>query len=318
MSFPEFLRSDLTTIRRAVSLGIGLALISVLVVVADTGAILNTLESVELGWYGVAFVIFTLGYFPATYRWLQLQRSIGYNPDVGATFEIVAISLGLNKVLPANLGDFSRSKVTERYFDVRNHAELLSLVAVERAADFFIALLLFTTSFALITSGAFLQTRSFIVAIGTFVAIVTVIVVFWLVRQRVAEWIPGPLSNQLEAAFSVADALSTTTLAVLFITTVSRWLLTGVVFVAVGRSIGVSPGFLVALALISGMSLVSVLPITPAGIGPSETVGVGILVASGVAYPTAISLSLLQRTFGVFWMGLIGLLIFLARWALFR
>jgi uncharacterized membrane protein YbhN (UPF0104 family) len=279
---------------------------------ADIGTLLATIATVDTSWYSVALICFLCSYLPTIYRWQLLQRTLGYDPTLVSTFEILAISLGLNKILPANAGDLTRSKLTQRYYDVTSHTELLSLVAVARLLDFVVALLLFCLG-AFSVAATIVSSEWVWVGIGAGLAAAGLVIMWWGLYSGIRSYVPDVFTETVEAALGGVRQLTGTTFALVVVATVIRWLLGTLVFICVGYAVGYIPSVMLSLALISGMSLVSVLPITPGGIGASETAGVGILVAAGIAYPTAVTLALLQRTFGVLWMGAIGATVYIVR-----
>lgn len=298
---------------RIASLAFGLGILVALVAIADPQSLIRYFSRIDLRWYIVAFLIFLLGYVPAIYRWLLLQRTVGYQSEVLSTFEIVAVSLGLNKVLPANAGDFTRTKVSERYYDVHDHVELMSLVAVERFADFIIVFVLFFTSSALLAADV-VPSVAYLLGAGGVVGTLFLTVLFtWLVRTDRIRFLPDLFIRTFESATDGIGQLTRKTLALVLIATVVRWLLTGLVFLLVGQAVGYTPSIPLALSVVCGMSAISILPITPGGLGASEAAGVGILVSAGTPYSISITLTIVQRTFGVVWIGAIGTTVYLVR-----
>lgn len=74
-------------------------------------------------------------YVPFSLRWRTLTSAVGYDLSLSQYSEIVAVSAGLNKLLPAKSGDLARSKINQRYVVVRSHPELLGMVAIKQLLD---------------------------------------------------------------------------------------------------------------------------------------------------------------------------------------
>ncbi|MFB6190504.1 MAG: YbhN family protein [Candidatus Nanohaloarchaea archaeon] len=290
---------------------LSVVLVSAIVLVADVGEVFNHIARTRLRWYGLAVAVFLTTYPAAALRWKRLSSSIGYDLSLGESFRLVAVSYSFNKMFPGNAGDVVRSKVLQRYREVDSHGEVLGIVALERyftvlalltvvmASLFFIKLpfpgvkwiiLLFTAAAAGLSLGLFLGDDS----------------EKWLLDR-----IPVG-SGFLEDAMDGYRSSSRKDLVLNFACSLYIRTAEAVVFFLFVLSLSSGLNFWEGAFVTSVMSLVSALPISPAGIGPVDATGTGLLVVAGLSYSAALSLVMLQRSVGLVLMALIGVLVFLA------
>ncbi|MDF9745838.1 lysylphosphatidylglycerol synthase transmembrane domain-containing protein [Natrinema salsiterrestre] len=308
-------------LRRLGGLAVGVGLVTILVVVADPGAVARELATTQIRWYLLGGACFLGGYLPATLRWNHLQRTAGYPSDNMVAFEVLAVSYALNQLLPVNAGDVTRTALVDRYYEVRSHSELAGLVVVERAVDLCVVL-------GLLGAGS-IAVASELVPVKTFatgaVLIGGLAVALAGLRWRAGtgpdfagwlesvEWVPSAVAGPVDEFTAAVGRPPVRMLGVVSILGVVRWLFVVVGFLLLGRAVGTSVGPALAGALVGGMSLTSVLPLTPGGVGPGETIGVSVLVVGGVDEPAAVVLVFLQRSFGLLWMAPLGVLVYLVR-----
>jgi uncharacterized protein (TIRG00374 family) len=304
------------TTKQFLSIVVSVSLFAILLTITNPRTVAMTIASVNIFWYllGVATII--IGYVPATLRWLALQRHVETVPSTFDAFEIIAISYAVNTVLPANSGDLTRTKVAERYHDVTNHAELLSLVAVERLADVLAILLLVSLTMALVTAQLF---SPWIVTGSSMILLLTAGLLIKVISSReMISFLPESVLAQLEIASDTVTSLSVGTLLLVQFYSVCRWVLTGLALVFIAEGIGVRVGLPLAIAAVCSMGIMTVLPLSPGGIGAGETAAVTVLVSVGVVESIAVTLALLQRSFGLLWTAPMGLCLYVYRFGFRR
>lgn len=291
---------------------LSLSLLGVLFWFADLGRIGSALAGVRVVEYGLAALVFASTYVLLAVRWRVLGRTADLALSLRASFEIVAISYGLNKILPANAGDLVRSKVSQRYVSVESHGALLGLVTVERLAD------VGSIGLAVVLSSLFLSgtpDRTIrVVAVG--VAIGCFVAAFGLVRilPRVSLSERLPLSetirSELRNTSETFGALSIHRLSYVGVLSLARWIVLGVSFQLLGAALGLGVTLPAAVLVTTTMSLAAVVPLSPGGLGPVDAVGTGVLVLLNVEYSQALTLVVLQRSLGLVLMALVGLAVY--------
>lgn len=287
---------------------LSLLLLGSLVWLSDLDRILTALAAVSLGEYGLATAVFSSIYVPLALRWQSLARTANHHLPLRISFEIIAVSYGVNKLLPANAGDLMRSKISQRYVDVGSHGAILGLVAVERLFDVgSIALAVFASS--LFLTGISNETVQFVALFALLGSGMILAIFVWLRRGTSRNW-RLPLTNvvlsEAGTALDTVSALSPKRLSYVGVLSLARWLVVAVSFQLLAAAIGVTVGFPSAVLVTSAMSLAAVLPLSPGGLGPVDAVGTGILVLLGIDYTQAFTLVLLQRSLGLVLMALVG------------
>jgi len=303
-------------VRKVFSIVLSVSLFVLLLAIADPVAVATTIMAVDTVWYLLGVVTVIAGYVPTTLRWLALQRHMDTIPSPSDAFEIVAISYALNTVLPANSGDLARTKIAERYHNVSNHAELLSLVAVERLADVLAILILLVLTMGFVTTQLFSPWT--VAGSGIFI-LLTAIAAFKAIQTGTSiPILPESVSKQLQTATKTVASLSLGTLLLVQFYSVVRWILTGFALLFVTNGLNVTIGVPLAIAVVCSMGIMAVLPLLPGGIGAGETAGVTVLVSVGVIESVAVTLALLQRSFGLLWTAPMGLVLYAYRFGLRR
>ncbi|HET7676975.1 MAG TPA: lysylphosphatidylglycerol synthase transmembrane domain-containing protein [Candidatus Limnocylindrales bacterium] len=253
-----------------------------------------------------AFAVYYLGFPLRGYRWSILLRETGARISTRDSTEIIFISWLVNCLVPAKLGDVYRAWLLRLNFAV-SLSRTVGTVFMERVFDLFaIVVLGVAAGFWSFRSGLPLYVQ-FIFGVGVAVVVGLVVGLFTLRNfgRRIVERLPLPhrllefYDRFEEGVFSVAyrdvPRLALVT-ALIWTTEAARLFL---VVAALGMSdvhLGISGAFFVALAA----SLLTAVPLTPAGIGVVEAGIVGILtVIYGVAPTEAASIALVDRAISV-------------------
>ncbi|MFB6147422.1 MAG: YbhN family protein [Candidatus Nanohaloarchaea archaeon] len=302
-------------LKSAARAGISLLLVAALLYLADIPEILDHLARAEIQPYLLGIAVFLTTYPAAALRWRKLSTGIGYDLSLFESLRLVSISYSFNKLFPGNAGDLARSKVLQRYREVNSHSEVLGIVALERYFSVIALLSIITVSIP------FLQFRFQGVqwVLLLFSAVAAALSMGLLVDQERLEMfleyapLTGPLqgvlegyrsSRRLDMAYSLACSL--------YIRSAEA-----VTFFLFITALDSGIGFWTGAFVTSAMSLVSALPISPAGLGAVDAAGTAMLMLAGLSYTGALSLVMLERTAGLVLMGFIGVAVYLAEEYLF-
>lgn len=297
--------------KRLLSVALSIGLLLALATVIDLRAATSVLSRTNLWWYCAAWSLFLLSYFPTTARWSRLIRTAGYDLDYLTVFRIVAIAYGLNKVLPMNAGDLGRTKLTERYHPVDSHTELLSLVAAERLSDLVVVVAGVGVSSLFFSQNLpVLPTIQPLAKWAGLLVICATVLVGLLHGDRIWALLPSAVTEVIATGSRTLRRLSLRSLALLTVYTLLRWLFVVLGFLCILASLDRPVGLVVGVGYVSMLTLVSLLPLTPAGLGTSETAGVALLMLFGFSQSASVAATVLQRSLGVFGMALIGAIVY--------
>jgi|GEM_PF-2658480 conserved hypothetical protein len=295
--------------KNVAQLVLGISLIAVFLSITNPIEIYATVIRTNLATYVFGLAFFLLIYPIAALRWIKIC------PDhmirVSSSLKTIAISYGLNKVLPFNSGDIARSKIMQNYTEVESHGELLGLVGLERVSD--IVVLSATASISLITflpaSNVFFTALPIVLVISGMYSLRKFEELFIDLIDTLSPTLLFNVGEHLKDGLGSFNRVSLDKLLVVILLTSVRWLLNIVSFYIIISSAGMSLSIAQVAALTSLMSLVASLPITPAGLGAVEISATGLLISFGLSTAESGTVVLLTRSVGVLLMGIVGLVV---------
>ena len=261
-----------------------------------------------------AFVVFYAGFPLRGLRWALLLRGTGFRIRTRDATEILFLSWLVNCLVPAKLGDVYRAYLLKINSTV-SLSRTFGTVFIERILDLFaIALLGLAAGFWSFRTG-FPPEIQFVAALGVAVVVVLGALLLTLRNfgRRILMRLPFPhrfleLYDKFEEG--VFGAVGVRSLPGLAILTALVWTIEGMRLWLVvqalglpGVSLGLSGAFFVALI----GSLLTAVPLSPAGLGIVELGVVGVLVAAyGLPLTEATTIALVDRVISVFSIIVIG------------
>jgi hypothetical protein len=261
-----------------------------------------------------AFIVFYLGFPLRGLRWALLLRGSGYRVGTKDATEILFLSWLVNCLVPAKLGDVYRAYLLRLNSPV-SLSRTLGTVFIERFLDLFvIAILGLAAGFWSFRDG-FPPEIQFVVLLGIGVIVLLAAALFTLRNfgRRILLRLPLPhrvldLYDRFEEG--VFGAIGVRSLPPLVAITAIVWMTEGMRLWLVvqalnlpGVSLGLSGAFFVALI----GSLLTAVPLSPAGLGTVELGVVGVLtLAYGVANQEAATIVVVDRVISVFSIIVLG------------
>jgi hypothetical protein len=262
-----------------------------------------------------AFLVFYAGFPLRGLRWAILLRGTGLKIPVKDSTEIVLLSWLVNCVVPAKLGDVYRAYLL-KINSTASLSRTFGTVFIERFLDLFaIALLGLAAGYWSFRAGL---PPAIQVVFGIGVAVVAGLALGLFTMRNFGRRIITRLRFLPHQVLELYDrfeegvfgAIVAKHLPVLVILTGTIWMTEGLrlyfVIQALGFddvSLGISGAVFVALI----GSLLTAVPLSPAGLGIVEAGVVGVLhVAYGVPLPEATAIALLDRVISVFSVIIIG------------
>ena len=265
-----------------------------------------------------AFAIFYLGFPLRGLRWALILRGTGLRIRLRDSTEILFLSWLVNCLVPAKLGDVYRAYLLKINTPV-SLSRTFGTVFIERILDLFaIAILGLAAGFWSFRTGL-PEGVQFAAALGIVVVVVLAVGLLTLrnLGRRILGWLPLPhrileLYDKFEEG--VFGAVGVRALPRLIVLTVFIWSTEGLrlwlVVQALGfpdANLGISGAFFVALI----GSLLTAVPLSPAGLGLVEAGMVGVLVAAyGLPVTEATTIALVDRVISVFSIILFGSIVY--------
>ena len=265
-----------------------------------------------------AFVIFYLGFPLRGLRWALILRGTGLRIKVKDSTEILFLSWLVNCLVPAKLGDVYRAYLLKVNSPV-SLSRTFGTVFIERVLDLFaIAILGLAAGFWSFRTDL-PESVQFVAALG--IVVVVVLAVGLLTLRNLGRRILGrlPLPHRVLEWYDkfeegVFGAVGVRALPRLIVLTGLIWATEGLrlwlVVQALGfpdANLGISGAFFVALI----GSLLTAVPLSPAGLGLVEAGMVGVLVAAyGLPVTEATTIALVDRVISVFSIILFGSILY--------
>ncbi|TFG68502.1 MAG: flippase-like domain-containing protein [Thermomicrobiales bacterium] len=266
----------------------------------------------------LAFIVFYLGFPLRGYRWQRLLKETGFAIPLRGSTEILYISWFVNCVVPAKLGDVYRAYLLK----MNSRASLsrtFGTVFIERILDIFaIAILGLAAGFWSFRSGMPEPIR-LVFVVGIVVVVVAAIGLLTMRNfgRRIIVRLPLPSSVlELYERFEegVFGAVRLRHLPVLATVTGLIWMTEGlrlyIVVLALGFSdvtLGLSGAIFVALI----GSLLTAIPLSPAGLGFAQAGVIGVLtVGYGVPLAEATAITILDWVISVLSIIVLGAIVY--------
>jgi uncharacterized protein (TIRG00374 family) len=257
-----------------------------------------------------AFLVFYAGFPLRGYRWSILLRGTGFRIGTKDSTEIIFLSWLVNCVVPAKLGDVYRAYLLKINSATASLSRTFGTVFMERVLDLFaIALLGLAAGYWSFRDGLPPATQ-IVFGIGLVVVAVLAIGLFTMRNfgRRIIVAMPFLPHSILELydrfEEGVFGAIAMHRLPVLAILTATIWMTEGFRLWLVVRAFGfpdVALGISGAVFVALIGSLLTAVPLSPAGLGIVEAGVVGILtIAYGVPLPEATAIALMDRVISVF------------------
>lgn len=302
--------------RTILSIAVPIAIIAIFV--AINGAQLSKVPALILAANPAlvlaAFLVFYAGFPLRGLRWATLLRGTGMRVATRDSTEIIFLSWLVNCVVPAKLGDVYRAYLL-KINSTASLSRTFGTVFIERVLDLFaIAILGLAAGYWSFRSG--LPTAIQIVfGIGVVVVVALAFGLFTMRNFGRRIIVALPLPHQVLELYDrfeegVFGALVTRRLPRLGLLTGLIWMTEALRLFLVVQALGfadVSLGLSGAVFVALIGSLLTAVPLSPAGLGIVEAGVVGVLhVAYGVPLPEATAIALLDRVISVFSIIVLG------------
>ena len=266
----------------------------------------------------VAFIVFYTGFPLRGLRWAMLLRGTGFRIEVKDSTEILYLSWLVNCLIPAKLGDVYRAYLLRINSDA-SLSRTFGTVFIERILDIFtIALLGIAAGYWSFRDGLPPEIQVvFAIAIAIVALLAVALFTLRNFGRRILVALPFPqriveFYDRFEQG--VFGALNRRQLPTLGVVGIAIWMTEAMRLFFVVKAfgfpdveLGVSGAVFVALI----GSLLTAVPLSPAGLGIVEAGIVGILtLVYGVSLPEATAIALLDRVISVFSVIVLGSILY--------
>ena len=268
----------------------------------DWGEAWASVRGANVWLYALAFAVFYSTFFLRALRWKALLGNVGYDRAAGqpvpSTFglaRIMYLAWFANCVTVARLGDAYRGYLLKKAAGV-SFAVTLGTVLAERLLDLLVLAAMMGAGVLVVFGGSLPTEATQALAAGLVLSVVGVVGLLAVRRFRWA--FERVLPKRLHAHYSrlehgVIDSFRRLPLLVAY--SVAGWIIEGMTLYVVAAAVGTPVSTVSALLVALAASLLTAVPITPAGLGFAEAGMLVMLGWLGLDAPTAGAVTLLFR-----------------------
>ena len=264
----------------------------------DFNAVIAVSKNLNLPIYALAIAVNYSSFYVRGLRWKKLLNTINIRAGTSVLTEMVFLSWFANSIVPAKIGDIYRSYLLKKY----NGAPIstsIGTIVVERVFDITVLLTLLSVSGAILFKDKMPEQIVQSLWIGYILLgfVILGLVLLKIFKSHVMQIVPKRFVVIFENLhMSVYDSFSNSkTFVNVSILTIVSWFLESGRFLLVTKALGVDLDLPVIIFVVLAASLLTAIPLTPAGLGAVEVSIVGILAITGVDTAVGTSIALLDR-----------------------
>lgn len=281
-----------------ISFIVSFAILYFLIKNIDIKNVIVVSKNLNIPIYFLAFVVHYSSFLIRGLRWKKLLNTISIQARASAIIEMVFLSWFANSIVPAKIGDVYRGYLLKQH----NSAPIstsLGTIVVERIFDISLLLILLSISGVLLFKEKMPEQIAQSLEIGYILLGLAIIglVLLNLFKSHILRLVPDKLSIIFENLHDgIYDSFSNAnTFVYVAVFTLMIWFLEAGRFFLVTRALGVDLNLPVIIFVVLAASLITAIPLTPAGLGAVEVSIVGILAIMGIDTAIGTSIALLDR-----------------------
>ena len=302
----------------------GFAIIAYLAYTFDVRAIVKTISVAKPSFLFLSFLIYSFTFLILTARWKRILSGIGVKIPLLSAYQAFVAGTLLSDVTPSRLGDFSRPYLIKKYMDM---GQGVASVAIDRYIDILTILCLSSVGFLLLYTKEILSGKTVIYMFLSFSILIFFFLIgtllLWFKRAQIINFTTGVIKrakkkfnfiflDQLnsfllefdEGMSIVKHPLQLLTFSILL--TVLAWVTHALRVSLIAQSVDYSISFIFLFCLLPAISALSLIPVSPAGLGLVEGGLAALLSLFGIPLHVGLSIALLDRALTVFFHILVG------------
>lgn len=315
----DTLRSRILRPRTVVSFGFALALLAFFFqrLEIDLGEVWENIRNANLALLALGFVIYYATFLIRAVRWRGMLVQAGVTPENGYTLpstwslaEIFLLSWFANCVVPAKLGDAYRSFLLKE----RSRSSFstgLGTILAERFVDLIVLFGLMTASGLIAFRGHLPgEARRSLIAGSILLCIGAAgVVLLWFLRARLERRLPHRVQEQFGRLHDAIFSCLRRPWKPAFLS-LGIWLGDGLRLMLVAWALGAELDVMTAVFVALMSSLLTTLPVTPAGLGVVEAAMIVVLKLVDMPASMAGSIALLDRLITYWSIILVGFILY--------
>jgi len=295
------------------SLLVGFIVLYFLLTKLDFAELLNIIKNINI-FYFILSLFISFSVFPLlALRWQVLLRNVGLKKRVRDLNEIVFLSNFINCIVPAKAGELYRAYLIKKNYRF-SMSKTIGTIFVERLIDMAFLIALMIISIEVVFRGVFPAIVITPVKILLILTIIFIILAFVMKHQR--KRIMKILPKKIKKIFGnfergISGCLRWRDMPLIGSYSVLRWFIQIMSFYFIILAINLKISFFLIVFITLASALITLIPITPGGLGMGELAIAGILVMFSVEKNLAISASILIRFIGYWCVVLVGSIVYM-------
>lgn len=317
---PPSLGRRLLQPRTLISFGIAILVMGLLIRGLDISfsEVWTQIKGADKPLLAAAFAAYYVGILLRAIRWRMMLERAGVTeeagltvPSVASTWQMIVLSLFVNCIVPARLGDAYRSFLLKDRNKVSFGVSFGTILA-ERLIDVVVMVGVVLVAGMLVfgTHAPGRAEQAFLLGMAVVVLGVVGAACLYLMRDRIERMLPDRFSGHYKRLNQGIFAILSRPLPYMGLG-VFVWLLDGLRVLWVAQSLGAELTFSEAVVVALLSALVTIIPFTPAGVGFVEGFMIWILPQFGIAQSTAVAIALLDRSITFLSLIVVGVVLYI-------
>ena len=271
--------------KRIIPFLISLILIAGLIYFSDIGKMMEIISKTNLFYISLAVLIVVSNLFIRTARWKYLLKKVSSDIGFFKTIPVFAAGMFLSNLTPGKVGDPIRSLLFKKVAKKRIGITLPSIF-LERMFDIFTMVMISLFGLIFVISVSDISIYFFMAMLfytGLFSVGIFILIskkrteIFFNKIREIFSFIPkiknlktkmSGFSKNLSKSFLIYN--NTKTVFITFLITIGIWILEGISFSLIFKSIGLDIPIIYTIVIVPLVTLVSVLTFLPGGLGSAE------------------------------------------------
>jgi uncharacterized protein (TIRG00374 family) len=308
------INSLLTNKKTIISFIVSFLILYLLIKNIDIPELIRVAKNISLPLYIAAFGLHYLSFVVRGIRWKKLLSSLKIKISSSSAIEIVFLSWFVNSIVPAKIGDIYRSYLLKKEND-EPISKTIGTIVVERILDIILLLFLLTLSGYLLYSEKIPEEINQSLKIGytLIIILVSCIILAAILKERLMQMIPKRLHKYFEnLGHGILRPVSDfETITYVLATSLMIWLLESGRLFFVTKALGIDIGIYTVVFIALASTLLTAIPLTPAGLGAVEFSIIFLLTLSGVDSTLGTAVAFLDRLISYWSVLLSGMIVYL-------
>lgn len=261
----------------------------------DVGRSFSLMIAADPVLYLGAFALFYIPFWFRSERWLLLLHRAGIKTSLRNAGESLFLSFVANNIIPAQLGDVYRAHLLGRWDEV-SRSRVMGTVLVDRVLDLLFLVIAVPVTGWFVAGTLLFPSLPVSWVSMTGIVVAVVVVVGGCLRYGDLMF-PRWIWQRVERMYNgLMHAVQWKDVPAIVGWTIAVWVFVGGRVYLVAESLGAGISLETAVFLAYFMILVTIMPVTPAGLGVVEVLSTGVLHILGIETAVALSIVLLDRT----------------------